>query len=165
MTAVAAGDSVTGRLAGGLKKAVQRLWQFMTICVSFLLGAQTVLAKSADNLALRSAKFALSSFVPVAGSALAEVWSTVRAGAGFLRGAAGIGGMLALLSLLIPVVVPLVLYRLVFSLAHHAADALGVGELSAMYAGAAGVVELLTAFVLYAAMLFFVALVLFVSAR
>ena len=165
LTAVAAGDSVTGKLANGLKKTVQRLWQFLTICVSFLLGAQTVLAKSADSLAIRTAKFALSSFVPVAGSALAEVWSTVRAGAGFLRGAAGIGGMLGLVSLLLPVIVPLLLYRLVFSLANQAAEALGLGDLASMCAGAAGVAELLTAFVLYAAMLFFVALVLFVSGR
>nr|MCR5682694.1 hypothetical protein [Clostridiales bacterium] len=165
LTAVHAGCGVLGSFTAGLRKALLRLWQFVTVCVSFLLGAQSVIAKSADSMAQRTAKFALSTFIPVAGSALAEAWSAIRTGAGFLRGAAGIGGILALLGLFIPAIVPLVLYRLLFSLSSEAAEILGLGEMHGMLEGAAGILELLVAFVLYSAVMFFFALVLFAGIR
>ena len=165
LTAVHAGCGVLGSFTAGLRKALLRLWQFVTVCVSFLLGAQSVIAKSADSMAQRTAKFALSTFIPVAGSALAEAWSAIRTGAGFLRGAAGIGGILVLLGLLIPAIVPLVMYRLLFSLSSDAAEILGLGEMHGMLEGAAGILELLVAFVLYSAVMFFFALVLFAGIR
>ena len=165
LTAVSAGCGVLGSFTAGFRKALLRLWQFVTVCVSFLLGAQSVIAKSADTMAQRTAKFALSTFVPVAGSALAEAWSAVRTGAGFLRGAAGIGGILALAGLLIPAVVPLVSYKVVLSLASEASALLGLGETHAVLEGAAGILELLVAFVLYSAVMFFFALVLFTGIR
>ncbi|MBQ3708735.1 MAG: hypothetical protein II889_12655 [Clostridia bacterium] len=154
-----------GSFTAGFRKALLRLWQFVTVCVSFLLGAQSVIAKSADSMAQRTAKFALSTFIPVAGGALADAWSAIRTGAGFLRGAAGIGGILALMGLLIPAVVPLVLTKLVLTLASQAAQLLGLGEIGAMLDGAARILELLVAFVLYSAVMFFFALVLFTGIR
>ena len=165
LTAVNAGCGVLGSFTAGLRKALLRLWQFVAVCVSFLLGAQSVIARSADTMAQRTAKFALSTFIPVAGGALAEAWSAVRTGAGFLRSAAGIGGILALLGLLIPAVVPLLLYKAVLSLASQAAEVLGLAEMHAMLDGAAGILELLVAFVLYASAMFFFALVLFAGIR
>ena len=165
LTAIRAGCGVLGSFTAGLRKALLRLWQFVTVCVSFLLGAQSVIAKSADSMAQRTAKFALSTFIPVAGGALAEAWSAVRTGVGFLRGAAGIGATLALLGSLIPAVAPLVLYKIILSLAAEGADLLGLGEMRVMLEGASGILELLVAFVLYSAVMFFFALVLFTGIR
>ena len=94
---------------------------------------------------------------------LSEAFSTIRSGAVVLKSAAGIGGILALLLLLIPALVPLVLIRLFFSLARFAADALGLKESAHLLGGAEGAAELLSGFVLYAAVMFFLALAAFVS--
>ena len=148
-------------LAEAVKKALMRLWQLLTLCVSFMLGTQTVLARAADTLGLKTARFALSSFVPVAGSALAEALASVRSGASLLRATAGIGGMLALILLLLPLLAPLVTAKIVFSLAQSAAEALNLPDGAKILAGAHGLIDLLLGFSLHAALMFFLSLAAF----
>ncbi len=163
LTAAEAACGMFGGLAEAVKKILLRLWQIVTLAASFLLGMQTVIARSADTLGLRAAKLALSSFLPVAGGAVAEAFSTLRSGAVMLRSAAGVGGILALLLLLLPALVPLGVIRLFFSLARFTADALGLKESAHMLGGAEGAAEFLAGFVFYAGIMFFLALAAFAA--
>ncbi len=165
LTAAESACGMFGGLAEALKKLLLRLWQAVTLVVSFMLGAQTVITRAADSLGARAAKLALSSFIPVAGNAVSEAFSALRSGAVLLKSAAGVGGMLALLLLLIPALVPLGLIRLIFAFARFAADALGLKESAHMLGGAEGAAEFLSGFTLYAGILFFLALAAFVSGR
>ena len=163
LTAVASScrEAGIGTLTAGIKKVVLTLWQTVTLVFSFLLGAQSVLARSADTLAARGAKFAVSTLIPVAGGVLAEALGTLRAGVSVLRTTAGIGGILAVLFLLLPGLLPLLLTQLSLSLASSAAEILGLPDLSGMLGQAKGILELLSAFALYSSMLFLFALTLF----
>lgn len=161
LAAVSGGRGVVGRAAGAFRKLLLRLWQTVAVGMTFLLGAQSVLAKTADSAGLRWSKFALSSFVPVAGSALSDAWGTISSGLRVLRGAAGIGGILALGAAALPAAVPLLLWQAVFSLAAAAADALGLGEISPILSEAGGIVGMLAAFTLYTLAMFTVELALF----
>ena len=148
-------------LVAAVRKLALRLWALMTLFFSFFLGSQTVLAKSADDLAAKTAKFALGSFVPMAGGLLSEAFGTVRAGMRLLRMTAGIGGILVLLLLLLPGIVPLAVYRLMLSLAGTAAELLGLSGTAALLAEVRGIAELLTAAVLGTGLLFLLAVMLF----
>ena len=131
------------------------------LSAAFLLGTQSSLARSADSLGMRWTKFALSSFVPVAGGALSEAWGAMSAGVRFLRGAGGIGGILALTAAAVPAAAPLLLWQWTFGLGRFAAGTLGLTDLEKLLDGARGVTELLSAFVLYGIGIFVVALALF----
>ena len=161
LTAVSGGRGPVGAAAGWIRKALLRIWQTITVGMTFLLGAQSVLARTADSAGLRWSRFALSSFVPVAGSALSDAWSAISGGIRAVRGAAGIGGILALGAASLPSVVPLLLWQAVFSLAHGAAEALDLKELSPLFREAGGITGLLSAFTLYALAMFTVELALF----
>ena len=69
----------------GLRKFIGRLWSVFGILFSFLLSVQTLLAGAADSLGARTARFALASFVPVAGGMIAEALSTLRGGMAYVR--------------------------------------------------------------------------------
>ena len=152
-------DVKTGGFTGAFRKAIQRLWQFVTVLFSFLLGIQSLLGRAADSLWNRTARFALSSMIPVAGPMLSEAFTTVRAGLGMLRSAAGAGGILLLLLLLLPGIVPLLVWQLYLSLTASCAELLGVD--GKLIDDVKGVAELLTAAVLFTSLLFLFALIVF----
>ena len=161
LTAVSGGKGVAGSAAGALRKLLLRAWQSAALLLTFLLGAQSVLARTADSAGMRLSRFALSSFVPVAGSALSDAWSSVTAGIRVLRGTAGIGGIIALGAVSLPAVIALLLWQAVFALAHGVSDALGLKELSPLLEQAGGIASLLSAFALYTLAMFVVQLALF----
>ena len=76
------------------------LWCLKTLLSLFTayLGITGVVAGSADAAAVKAAKAAFGTLVPVVGSVLAEASEAVLVGAGVLRGAMGIYGILAILA-------------------------------------------------------------------
>ncbi|MBQ4354863.1 MAG: hypothetical protein IJC71_08225 [Clostridia bacterium] len=153
-----------GGMVTGVRKCLQRLWAITAMLFSFLLGMQNLLAKAADSLGARTARFAIGTFVPVAGGLLAEAFSTVQEGLRFVRQAAGIGGILLICALLLPGIVPLFLYRLFLSLAVTVSELLGV-QAAGMLAEIRGIVEFLLGIVLFTALLFVLALFLFMKVQ
>lgn len=149
----------------GLRKLIMRLWQYGTLLFSFLLSVQSVLAKSADSLAAKTARFAIGSFIPVAGGVIAEAFSTLKEGVGVLRNAAGIGGIIVILLLLIPGIVPLILYKCSLGIAETAADALNLGRMRSMLGDVHGIVDMLFAFVLYTSLMFVLAIIVFTKSQ
>ena len=105
------GDAGLGSAVSSFRKFVGRVWQIVTIVFSFVMGTQTLLAKSADSLASRGVRFAIGSFVPVAGGILSETYATVREGMKYVRQFCGIGGILTLVFLTVPVLVPVLMLR------------------------------------------------------
>ena len=76
------------------------LWCLKTVLSLFTayLGITGVVTGSADAAAVKAAKAAFGTLVPVVGSVLAEASEAVLVGAGVLRGAMGIYGILAILA-------------------------------------------------------------------
>lgn len=112
-------------LAATLKKQYTTMLAFLMTLLLAMLGAQTVLGTRADTLAMRSAKFAAGSLIPVVGGSVSELLRTVSASVGYLRGAIGISGILLLLITLLPTLIELLLYRAVWQLGASVADLVG----------------------------------------
>lgn len=47
-----------------------------------LLSIQSIVGTSADTLGVKAAKFVVSNFVPIVGSAVADAYTTMRSGLG-----------------------------------------------------------------------------------
>lgn len=78
------------RLSEGIKKFV--VWGLGLIMTLFLgiLSVQSIITASADNAAMKTLKFAVSSAVPIVGGAVSEAMSTVSGSIALLK--TGIGG-------------------------------------------------------------------------
>ncbi len=159
------GEAKLGGIVAGLRKLIMRVWQIVSIFFSFMLGVQSIIAKSADSLGSKTVKFALGSFIPVAGSMIAEAFQTVRAGLAFVRSVTGIGGIIIILIILVAGIVPLVLYKLAISVAATSSEMLGLGELSGLMTEIRGITELLLAIVLYSSLMFVLALIIFTKSQ
>lgn len=155
------GDTGMGGMVTAFRRFVNRLWQISAILFSFLLGIQTILAKGADNLAAKGAKFAIGSFIPIAGGMLSEVFTTLREGLTFVRGVCGVGGIVVILLFTLPALVPVVLFKLSLSISKTASEILKCDALTPMLAECCGIVDFMLGVMLSSEVMFLLSILLF----
>lgn len=99
VTYAATGEPLLKRIREAIKKAVS--WCLKTILTVFTtyMSITGVVSGTTDAAALKAAKVTISSVVPVVGGILSDASEAVLSGAGFLKNAAGIYGILALLAI------------------------------------------------------------------
>ena len=104
--AVSAADAVLGnqtlkRTKELIKWAITKSMKLVVFLFTGYLGLSGVIAGAADETAVKAAKMAVSTVVPVVGGMISDASETVLASAGILRNAAGIFGMLAVVAICI----------------------------------------------------------------
>ena len=110
------------RTADGLKKLIQWvLGGIMTVVVA-VLSIRSVIGNSVDNVATRSAKYVVSTFVPIVGGAVSEAYMTVRGSFGVIRSGIGAIGIIVLLFIIIPPIASIVVIRLAVKICELIAD-------------------------------------------
>ncbi|MBQ9806483.1 MAG: hypothetical protein IJW49_08280 [Clostridia bacterium] len=115
----------TGGLLSTVKKNYTTALAFLMMLLLAMLAAQNTLGTRADSLAMRSVRFAATNWIPVVGGSVAEVFRTISAGVGYLRGTVGVCGVLLVVLMLLPTLVKLFLLRLTWQIAASIADLLG----------------------------------------
>lgn len=140
------GLSVTGAICPELniskiaqlvkKIAVWSLSLIMTVFMS-ILSAQTFVKNTADNVLIKTAKFAVSNGVPIVGGTISDAVNTVSASLTLLHSGIGTYGIIAAAVIIIPPLVTVICYRLALSAAEAVSGLFGIKELSELF-GAAG---------------------------
>ena len=142
----AAHDGVSlAPLASLVHKTYTRVFSFLMLLLCGVLGLQHTLARGSDTLALRTARFAAGSFLPVVGSSVSEALSTVAGSVQYLRGTVGVGGIAVMICLFLPMFLSVCLTRLTLSLSAAAAGLLGCTREEKFLGTAAGVFGYLSA--------------------
>lgn len=148
--ALAVADSALGD--GSLKPAGDTLKQLLSSALKFAVLAVTaymsvsgVISGSADSSAVRAAKLAITTAVPVVGSMIADASETLLVSAGLLRSGVGVFGLLGVLAVSIGPFLETGLQYLMLKLSAAAAALVGEKELSGLIGAMAGALGLLTA--------------------
>ena len=138
-------DAITGRanlrgLAGVIKRTYTLMLSFLMGIFCFVLGTQSTLAKASDTLALRTARFAAGSFLPLVGGTVSETLRTVAGSVTYLRGVAGTGAILVLFFAFLPTFLSVLLTRIALLLGTSVAGLLScesegklLAELASVY--------------------------------
>lgn len=79
-----------GSISANLKKWYVTALGFIMMILTASLLSQTVIASKADGMAMRGAKFAVSSFVPISGGTVSATLGTLAASVEMLRGSVGV---------------------------------------------------------------------------
>ena len=150
-------------LAEGMKKAVT--WLLTTALLLFTLYLSTVriVSGAADAVSVRLTRAAISGTLPVVGGIVSEVAETVLAGAGMLRGAIGVGGMLAVLAACACPFLQLAVQYLLYKLVGLWAGVVGSAELSKLVSGLGGAFGLVLGMTGACALLVFLSVLSFVG--
>ncbi len=146
------------RLGDGIKKTA--LW-ILTLTLTLFLGllsVQTAVNKAADNLGLKTLKFFIGTFVPVAGGALSESLTTLLGSVKLLKTSVSMFGVVGIAATVIPVVLELFVWRGVLFVLDMAAELFGVNLKTGILKAADCVLSVLVGVLLFTASLFIISL-------
>ncbi len=116
-----------------VKKAVNLLLGLLLVLFSGLLSVKMLISGVGDSVTLRGVKFAVSSFVPIIGSALGEAVAAAGSYVGVLSKTFGIFGILALIVFFLPVAAEILLWILTLTVSSSVADLLGNDKISKVF--------------------------------
>lgn len=135
----------TAKLGESIRKAVVwALGLLMTLFMS-ILSVQTVVTGSADSMLIRTAKFAVSSGVPLIGGTISDAVATVHGGLALIKSSVGTFGIIAAAVMILPTLVSVTCYRLAIGAAEAVSDIFGTKELSALLKSGGAVVSIISA--------------------
>lgn len=122
----------------------------ITIYVA-VLALQGMIAGVTDTVAVKAAKFAVSSFVPVVGGALSEAFNTIVGCANLLKTATGAYAIVVFLLIFLPPVLECLLWMLAADLAAAAAEILAADQMTGFLKSIREALSVMTALVITAA--------------
>lgn len=114
------------KLAEAIKKAGTFLLTLTFTIFLGLLSVQTTISAAADSLSLKTAKFMVGSFVPVAGTALSETIATLGGSVKILQNGIGVYGIVVVLISVLPTAAAILVWRLTLFLSKTAAEMLAI---------------------------------------
>lgn len=112
---VASGISETSRLNGIIKLLKKAAFILLTAAMTVFLAVlsmQSFVTNTADNAASKTAKFLISSFIPIVGSSVSEALSSLKGCISILKSSAGIYAVIAILIMLLPLILKIVVFKL-----------------------------------------------------
>ena len=157
---IAAGASNGADLGGfiaSVSKAARWITAFMMAIFTAVLGLKQVVAGSLDSVTGKAARFALSSFVPVVGSALSEALRTMQSSLGVLKSGIGVFVILALAVTFLPLVLQMLLWQLTLWLGRAMAQSLNLSRGAGLLNGLADVFSVMLAVLLSISAVFIIA--------
>ena len=105
---------------------------FMMTVYTAVIGMNAALFSAGDSVAGRSAKFALSSFVPLIGSSIAEAYQTLKGSLDLLRSGLGVFVIVAIFITFAPLLIKVILWSLTLSAAKMVQDVFSVSAASSV---------------------------------
>ncbi len=139
------------------RAATWSLSLIMTVYIG-VLSIQTTVNAAADNLALKTGKFMVGSFIPVVGTAVSEAVSTVGACVSLLKSSIGIYGIVAEALIVIPMVLWIIVWRFSLSVSSSVATLFDCKEITALLRAADTAVSFLLCVLLICSLAFILSL-------
>ncbi len=87
----------------------------LTALFSGAVGLQSILSGARDSMSIRTARYAISNIIPIVGSSVSGALSTLGGALSYVKDTLGIGTVAVLLSLLLPTLITLLIYRFIVS--------------------------------------------------
>lgn len=158
VSSAVSGIDGAAKIAERVKNAGNVVVGFIMTVFTGFLSVQSAVAKSADSLSLKTARFFVSGTVPVVGGALSEALATVTAGVSLLRSSAFSWCVLVLGIIVLPVVVKLFLWRIVLCLLSAVSEMLGLSEPVGLFGTLSAALGLLVGITLSVTVMFILSL-------
>jgi len=164
--------TVVGNLSDAIR--LKKMSNFFNTSCKWLLGTafflfiaflsvQGITASIYDGVSVRTARFAISRYVPIIGGYLSEGFNLIMAGSVLVKNAVGFTAVIILFLTALPVIASTVLFSLSLHLTAAVAEPLGEKRISNILSGVAKNMNILIAVLVGAVFLYFVFLILVIA--
>ena len=129
----------------------------------FVLSYKNILSQSADTISIKTARFAISSTVPLVGSSVNEALRTISSSLSLLKKSSGIVAIIIIIVLMLPAIINVFLHKLSFSFLSSISRILGVGNAEQILDEADSSCQFMLTIVACTCVLFIFALTIFIK--
>lgn len=136
-------------VTSGIEKASKWLLVFCSIVFCTVISLKTVVTSSTDILSTKTAKFLVSSFVPVVGNALSDAMTTAAAYVKIMKSGVGVFGIVAICYIFIPVIIKNILYIAAVGCCSVISEMLGLSYITKSFKSIHSVLCMLLAVILF----------------
>lgn len=151
----------------GLSKILKNTFTGVTVFVMsvfmFVLSCKSILSQSADSISIKTAKFAISSFIPIVGGTVNDALRTVTSSISLIKNSCGIIAIIVIAILILPSIISLLIHRLLFNLTSSIAKCLKCNNEAVILDEATSICGFLLALVLCTCILFIFALTILIK--
>ncbi|MCL1944560.1 MAG: stage III sporulation protein AE [Firmicutes bacterium] len=140
-------------------------WLMGTMFFLFLafLSLQGVTASVFDGISIRTAKFAISRYIPIIGGYLSEGFNLVMAGGVLIKNAVGLSTIILLFASVLPLIINLVAFSLILKFGAAIIQPMGDSNIPNILSGVGKQVSIMAVVVVALLFLFFIFLLLIIS--
>lgn len=129
---VASGISGSSRIGGVTRIFKKAAYIVITTAMAVfltVLSIQSVVGSTADTAATKTAKFFISSFVPIIGPSISESLGSLKGCIGLLKSSVGIYAVIAVLIMLIPVIIKIIILKLTLTFSADVSEMFSVNAI------------------------------------
>lgn len=148
----------TNRLGEGIKKTAMWILSLAMTLFLGLLSIQTAVNKATDNMGIKTLKFMIGTFVPVAGGALSDSFTTLLGSVKLLKSSVAMFAVLGIAVMVLPIVIELLIWRMTIYLLDLATEFFGVNLKTDVLKAADCVLSVLIGVILFVSTLFIISL-------
>ena len=127
------------------------------------LSLSGITASGADRISIKTAKYAIKSYIPLVGGYVSDSYEIFRMGSVLIKNSLGMVGVIILFSLVIGKVVSLILYNLGFKLASGISEPLGLNKVTKFLSSLSTIFNFLIAGIVSCFLLCFLTLLIIMS--
>lgn len=131
-----------------ISKAVKFILGFMMTVFIGLLSLQSIIGASADTIGVKAAKYLASNCIPVIGGAVADAYTTLKAGLGILRGGVGFFGIAVIFISVVPALVEIVLVKVSICIAEIISGMFGIKGIKTLLHNSSAVLSVIISLII-----------------
>ena len=125
-------DLKINSIAEAAKKLVNWCMGLLMAVFAGLLSVQSFVAAAADSVSMRAIKFTISGAVPIVGGAVSDALQTVKGSMALLKSTTGSFGIIASVTVILPVVLSVALFRIALLISSAISDSFGTSRLTVL---------------------------------
>ena len=153
------------RLCNSIKNAVLKILGLISSFFISFLSLKGLLANSIDTLSLKGSKLLISNIIPVIGSNISEAYSTVFYSLSLLKSSVGLIGIIAVLSISLPMIIEISLYNFSFFVCENIAVILNLENLPKLFEAICSVLKILNLIIIFSSVVLIISIGIMIRMR
>lgn len=153
------------RLCNSIKNAIIKILGIISSFFISFLSLKGLLANNIDTLSLKGTKLLISNIIPVIGSNISEAYTTVSYSLSLLKSSVGIMGIIAVLSISLPMIIEISLYNLSFFICENIAVILNLENLPKLFEAICSVIKILNLIIIFSSVVLIISIGIMIRMR
>lgn len=138
-------DLKINNIAEMVRKIINWGLAFIMTVFAGILSVQSFVGAAADSVSMKAAKFTVSGTVPIVGGAVSDALLTVKGSIGVIKASTGGYGIIASAAVMLPALITLFLFRIIFTISASVSDTFGISRITAVLKSGENILSIIIA--------------------